>query len=78
MVRRPVYVVLAMLNPSQGDFIYMTVLGQPIYVISSFNTATELMDKRALIYSDRPIMIMAQELSVFIQPLTSQFLTPTE
>jgi hypothetical protein len=45
-----------------GDFIYMTVLGQPTYLISSFKTANELMDKRAMIYSDRPVMVMAQEL----------------
>jgi cytochrome P450 len=45
-----------------GDFIYLSVLGQPIYIISSFKAATELMDKRAMIYSDRPVMVMAQEL----------------
>jgi hypothetical protein len=45
-----------------GDLIYMTVLGQPIYVINSFKIANELLDKRAMIYSDRPIMTMAQEL----------------
>lgn len=45
-----------------GDFIYMKVLGQPTYLISSFKTANELMDKRAMIYSDRPIMVMAQKL----------------
>jgi hypothetical protein len=41
---------------------YLSVLGQPIYILSSFKTATELMDKRAMIYSDRPVMVMAQEL----------------
>jgi hypothetical protein len=51
-----------MLIQYAGDFIYMMVLGQPIYLISSFKTANELMDKRAMIYSDRPIMVMAQEL----------------
>ncbi|KAG8836181.1 hypothetical protein FRC17_009524 [Serendipita sp. 399] len=45
-----------------GDLIYLSVLGQPIYLLNSFKAATELMDKRAMIYSDRPIMIMAQEL----------------
>ncbi len=42
----------------------MTVLGQPIYLLSSFKVATELLDKRAMIYSDRPIMLMVQELCV--------------
>jgi hypothetical protein len=49
---------------SPGDFIYLTVLGQPIYLISSLKAASELMDKRAMIYSDRPVMVMAQELFV--------------
>jgi cytochrome P450 len=31
-------------------------------------TAAELMDKRAIIYSDRPIMVMAQELFVSPRP----------
>ena len=54
--------VYIMLMQCIGDFIYMTVLGQPTYLISSFKTANELMDKRAMIYSDRPVMVMAQEL----------------
>jgi hypothetical protein len=45
-----------------GDFIYLSILGQPIYLISSFKTATELLDKRAMIYSDRPSSVMANEL----------------
>ncbi|KAG8854511.1 hypothetical protein FRB91_003402, partial [Serendipita sp. 411] len=45
-----------------GELIYLTVLGQPIYLLNSFKAASELMDKRAMFYSDRPIMIMAQEL----------------
>jgi hypothetical protein len=40
---------------SPGDFIYLTVLGQPIHLISSTKTASKLMDERAMIYSDRPI-----------------------
>ena len=54
--------IYIMLIQCVGDFIYMTILGQPTYLISSFKTAKELMDKRAMIYSDRPIMVMAQKL----------------
>ena len=45
-----------------GEIIYLNVLGQPIYILNSFRTASELMNKRAMIYSDRPIMVMVQEL----------------
>lgn len=55
-----------------GDFMYLTVLGQPIYLISSTKVAGELLDKRAMIYSDRPVMVMAQDLFVLpTQSLTS-------
>lgn len=40
----------------------LTVLGQPIYIISSYKIATDLLEKRSLIYSDRPIMRFSQEL----------------
>ena len=40
------------------------MLGQPIYLISSIKTASELLDKRAMIYSDRPTMLFAQEMYV--------------
>jgi hypothetical protein len=45
-----------------GDLIYLTVLGQPIYLINSYKIATELLDGRALIYSDRPSSVMSNEL----------------
>lgn len=45
-----------------GDFMRLTVLGQPIYIISSYKIATDLLEKRSLIYSDRPVMTFAQEL----------------
>ena len=50
----------------QGDLMRLTVLGQPIYIISSYKIATDLLEKRSLIYSDRPIMRFAQELSVMV------------
>ncbi|PVG03919.1 cytochrome P450, partial [Serendipita vermifera] len=56
------YLVYAEWAKKYGDLIYLTVLGQPIYLISSFKTASELLDKRAMIYSDRPGSVMANEL----------------
>ncbi|PVG03918.1 cytochrome P450 [Serendipita vermifera] len=56
------YLVYAEWAKKYGDLIYLTALGQPIYLINSFNTATELLDKRAMIYSDRPGSVMANEL----------------
>ncbi|KAH8982276.1 cytochrome P450 [Lactarius akahatsu] len=44
------------------DVMYLTALGQPILVLNSIKAAAELLDRRASIYSDRPRMIMAQEL----------------
>ncbi|KAH9073438.1 cytochrome P450 [Lactarius deliciosus] len=44
-----------------GDVMYLTALGQPILVLNSIKAAAELLDRRASIYSDRPRMIMAQE-----------------
>ncbi|KAH9175619.1 cytochrome P450 [Lactarius sanguifluus] len=43
------------------DVMYLTALGQPILVLNSIKAAAELLDRRASIYSDRPRMIMAQE-----------------
>ncbi|CAG7851800.1 O-methylsterigmatocystin oxidoreductase Short=OMST oxidoreductase; AltName: Full=Aflatoxin B synthase; AltName: Full=Aflatoxin biosynthesis protein Q; AltName: Full=Cytochrome P450 64 [Serendipita indica DSM 11827] len=56
------YKVYASWRHKYGEMVYLSVLGQPIYILNSLRTATELMNKRAMIYSDRPIMIMAQEL----------------
>ena len=39
---------------------YLSALGQPILVINSLKTASELLDRRANIYSDRPRLIVAQ------------------
>jgi hypothetical protein len=41
---------------------YLNALGQPILVINSLKVATELLDRRANIYSDRPRMIVANEI----------------
>jgi hypothetical protein len=41
---------------------YLHALGQPIVVINSLKVATELLDRRANISSDRPRMIVANEI----------------
>ncbi|KDQ62047.1 hypothetical protein JAAARDRAFT_148681 [Jaapia argillacea MUCL 33604] len=46
-----------------GDVVYVNVLGQPIVLLNSPKHANELLDKRSLIYSDRPKLIMAGELA---------------
>src|SRR5260221_14495661 len=45
-----------------GDLMYFNVLGQPIIFINSLKVAAELLDKRANIYSDRPNLIVANEI----------------
>ncbi|PVG03921.1 cytochrome P450 [Serendipita vermifera] len=54
--------VYAEWSKKYGDFVYLTVLGQPMYLINSYKIATELLDGRAMIYSDRPSSVMANEL----------------
>ncbi|KIJ22362.1 hypothetical protein M422DRAFT_197247, partial [Sphaerobolus stellatus SS14] len=45
-----------------GDIFQFDIFGKPAIVISSYEVAKELLDKRALLYSDRPRMIMAGEM----------------
>jgi hypothetical protein len=45
-----------------GDVMYLNALGQPMLVINSLKAATELLDRRANIYSDRPRLIVAGEI----------------
>ena len=45
-------------NVSTGDLIYMDVMGQAIVVINSLKIATDLLEKRSTIYSDRPDIAM--------------------
>ncbi|KAF9043017.1 putative monooxygenase [Panaeolus papilionaceus] len=42
-----------------GDVMYMNVLGTQVVVVNSMKVAKELLDKRSLIYSDRPRLNMA-------------------
>jgi hypothetical protein len=42
-----------------GDVIYLNAAGQSIIVINSQKAAVELLDRRAMIYSDRPRNVIA-------------------
>ncbi|KAJ6550362.1 cytochrome P450 [Mycena sp. CBHHK59/15] len=45
-----------------GDVCYLTVLGQGIIILSSSESVTALLEKRGAIYSDRPYLVMCNEL----------------
>jgi hypothetical protein len=42
--------------------LYLNALGQPVVIINSLKVATELLDRRANTYSDRPRLIVAGEI----------------
>ena len=42
---------------SAGDLIFLNIMGQPAVLVSSRKVASDLMEKRAIIYSDRPYMV---------------------
>lgn len=45
-----------------GDIMKITVLGQPVIILSSLKASKELLEGRGNIYSDRPSAVMAGEL----------------
>ncbi|KZT66841.1 cytochrome P450 [Daedalea quercina L-15889] len=46
-----------------GPVMYISVVGSPIIVLSSREAITDLLEKKNLIYSDRPVIPMAGELA---------------
>ena len=57
---------------TQGDVNYVSVVGQPIIVLNSYQAARDLLEKRGSIYSSRPRMVMLTELYVcFYSPWSS-------
>ncbi|KII86266.1 hypothetical protein PLICRDRAFT_93731 [Plicaturopsis crispa FD-325 SS-3] len=46
-----------------GDICSVTILGKPMIILNSAKAATDLLDKKSAIYSDRPIFPMAGELA---------------
>jgi hypothetical protein len=49
-------------NNHTGDLVYLQVLGHNVIFANSYDTAMDLLDKRALIYSNRPPVPMLREL----------------
>ncbi|KAJ7209438.1 cytochrome P450 [Mycena rebaudengoi] len=45
-----------------GSIVYLDIAGQPIIVLNNAKTAADLLDRRGLIYSDRPGNIVASEM----------------
>ncbi|KAI9446207.1 cytochrome P450 [Lactarius indigo] len=45
-----------------GDMIYMSAFGQPILILQSLKAASEILEKRANVSSDRPRFIVAHEI----------------
>ncbi|KAI0060305.1 cytochrome P450 [Artomyces pyxidatus] len=51
------------LRKKYGDIVYLNALGQPIVFLNTQKVAADLLDRRASIYSDRPRLIVASEIS---------------
>lgn len=49
---------------NQGDVVYTHVLGQGLVFLNSLEAASDLLDKRGSIYSDKPQLVMLGELCV--------------
>ena len=48
-----------------GDVMHLSVFGKDFIILSTFEDARELMDKRSAIYSDRPRFVLLVEMCVF-------------
>ena len=47
-----------------GDLVFLQMFGQNLLFVNSYEAATDLMDKKSLIYSSRPTFTMMNELYV--------------
>lgn len=47
-----------------GDVVHVSALGRHLIILNSHEAAIELLEKRSSIYSERPILPMAGEMSV--------------
>jgi hypothetical protein len=67
MVSAPLKYALCLILTSErtgpGDLIYLNIAGQPMVVLNSQKVASDLLDRRAAKYSDRPPLIVASEMS---------------
>ncbi|KAF9558962.1 cytochrome P450 [Agrocybe pediades] len=48
-------------NKEYGPVFSLNLAGQPLVVLNSFKSAADLLDRRSSIYSDRPRLVMVQE-----------------
>ncbi|EPQ56835.1 cytochrome P450 [Gloeophyllum trabeum ATCC 11539] len=72
------WLVFAEWAMTYGDCIHLTILGQSIVVLNSFEAASDLLEKRSAAYSSRPRLVMAGELVGFaramaLMPYTERF-----
>lgn len=51
-----------MTSRATGPIFTLDILGTPIVVVTTTKAASELLDKRSAIYSDRPRWVMANEI----------------
>lgn len=51
-------------NSREGPYIFLWMLHTPYLIVNSGKVASDLLESRAALYSDRPYSIMATELSV--------------
>ena len=54
---------------SPGDVVHIHVFGQSLVFLNTAEAAFDLLDKRGSIYSDKPSLVMAGELWVFLRCL---------
>jgi hypothetical protein len=54
--------MLRWLTVIAGEVMYLNAAGQPTIVLNSIKSTFDLLDRRANNYSDRPRLIMAQEI----------------
>lgn len=45
-----------------GDVVYLNVLGQEMVILNSSKAAIDLLDKKSVTYSDRPVVMMCGEI----------------
>lgn len=50
------------LSRTGSDIVYLNVLGSHIVVINSFEAARDLLDRKGVLYSSRPRLVMIKEL----------------
>jgi hypothetical protein len=49
-----------------ADIVYLEILGQKIIVLNSAEAASDLLDKRSALYSDRPSIPMVSDPLLYV------------